>query len=1344
MGFGMRLATRSRVGRALLAVLAGTAVAVATGTAVPAAGDVTTVSRDPLRTGWDRDEPGLGPAAVGSSDFGQLFATQLDGQVYAQPLSVDGTLIATTEHNNVYGLDPATGAITWQRALGPSWPASAITCGDLAPDLGSTSAPVYDPASKAVYLTTKVNDGADVQHPHWYMHALDPATGDERPGWPVTIAGTATNDPTVAFDPMVEMQRPGLLLLDGAVYAGFGAHCDHGEYRGYVVGVSTTAAKVTSMWASEVTSSSKGAGIWQSGGGLVSDGSGRVFLSTGNGVMAPAGPGNKPPGTLSESVVRLDVGADGTLSAGDFFSPANAPKLDTNDTDLGAGGPIALPDSFGTSAHPHVLVEQGKDGRVFLLDRDALGGRSQGAGGTDAVLGVVGPYQGQWGHPAAWSGGDGGYVYLIGNGGPLRALRAGASDSLPALTQVGASAEIFPYTSGSPVITSDGGKAESAVVWAVWADGPKGGNAQLRAYSALPDGQGRLRLLWSTPIGTAVKFTVPATDGGRVFVGTRDGKVIGFGRPAASVLTGSPVDFGGTDVGGAGTRTLTLTATRDLTITALSTSAPFGVTAPALPLSLAKDATVDLPVSFTPAGPGAAGDILWATTDAGTVGFALNGLGTKAGLTSTPAAATFNEQPVGSTATVNVQVTNTGTADETITSVTGATGPFTVSGLPAADTVVKPGGSFVVAVTYAPAAPGSDGTSVTVTSTSGTLTVPVTGTAVTGAGRLVITPGAVDFGSLATGSSRSLSFDITNAGNLPVTVPKAKAPIGDFTSIAPLAEGTVISPGDVVHQSVTFTPTRPGAQTATYDLTGDAGQGLMSVKLTGTGTGTLPAPDAVTWSVNGAAKVTGTDLLLNPAATRKAGSAFYRRAVPTEGLHARFTAELGPGTGGDGLAFALLDPRTQTPASVGRTGAGVGFLGLRGVAVTLVTTKNTQAKSANFTGVAAGPGGTTLTYRATAKVSRSLRSGTHAVDVTVTGGRLKVAVDGRRLLDVAAPAGSLPATALPGFTAGTGTRADAHTVRGVTITTVAAKGAPLTASPASLDFGEVQVGGTGTAKVTLTNHGGQPETVSAVAAPDVPYTVSLPSAGTTVAPGASVSVPVTFRPAIGGTVTGSLGVTTTSGRTVVPLTGTGDDELPDLTTSTWGYSGFTSVAGSTVTLTRDGQKSGAGTLINAIAVRPRGLHVTFTAQIGGAHDTGADGLTVALLDASAATSASIGAAGAGLGVAGLPAVFAALDTYGSGGVKSHNFAGVGTASAGSGTLTFLKTTTAIPPLRTGTHAVDVRVTTASHMVVRIDGTQVLDVAVTLPPKVLVGFTGAVGGVTDTHAVLDPHVTYTGQ
>ncbi len=132
----------------------------------------------------------------------------------------------------------------------------------------------------------------------------------------------------------------------------------------------------------------------------MSDGTGRIFLATGNGVSPPAGPGSKPPGQLADAVVRLAVGAGGTLSAKDFFSPGNAPTLDATDGDLGSGGPVGLP--FGTNADPHLLVQAGKDARVFLLNRDSLGGRKQGPKGADKVVAVAGPYRGQWGHPAAF------------------------------------------------------------------------------------------------------------------------------------------------------------------------------------------------------------------------------------------------------------------------------------------------------------------------------------------------------------------------------------------------------------------------------------------------------------------------------------------------------------------------------------------------------------------------------------------------------------------------------------------------------------------------------------------------------------------------------------------------------------------------------------------------------------------------------------------------------------------------------------------------------------------------------------------------------------------------------
>src|SRR5262249_49095049 len=151
--------------------------------------------------------------------------------------------------------------------------------------------------------------------------ALDVVTGAERLGFPVAIAGNATNAPSVSFNATHELQRPGLLLLNGVVYAAFGGHCDRAPYTGWVVGVST-AGRITTMLTSQ-QSGATGSGIWQSGGPLVADGPNRILLATGNGHLIPTGPtpGTQPPVDLSEAVVSLRVKPDGSLQADDFFTP---------------------------------------------------------------------------------------------------------------------------------------------------------------------------------------------------------------------------------------------------------------------------------------------------------------------------------------------------------------------------------------------------------------------------------------------------------------------------------------------------------------------------------------------------------------------------------------------------------------------------------------------------------------------------------------------------------------------------------------------------------------------------------------------------------------------------------------------------------------------------------------------------------------------------------------------------------------------------------------------------------------------------------------------------------------
>jgi hypothetical protein len=74
-------------------------------------------------------------------------------------------------------------------------------------------------------------------------------------------------------------------------------------------------------------------------------------------------------------------------------------------------------------------------------------------------------------------------------------------------------------------------------------------------------------------------------------------------------------------------------------------------------------------------------------------------------------------------------------------------------------------------------------------------------------------------------------------------------------------------------------------------------------------------------------------------------------------------------------------------------------------------------------------------------------------------------------------------------------------------------------------------------------------------------------------------------------------------------------------------------------------------------------------------------------------------------------------------------------------LTFAATSTNIPNLRAGTHAVEVRAGGGGHLIVYVDGVQVLDTVVTLPANALVGFSGATGGATDVHAVSGINITY---
>lgn len=825
-----------------------------------AAGQAITNSGDNLRTGWYPNEPSLTPQLVGGGTFGQLWSTPVEGQVYAQPLLADETVFVATEANKVYGLDPSSGSLKWGKplSLGTPWNAADIGCGDLAPTIGVTATPVIDPVTNIAYTTHKTYVSGDSGPARWYMDAVSVATGVEEPGFPVEMSGTAQNAPGQTFPATTELQRPGLLLMEGVIYAGFGSDCDTKPWQGWVFGVST-AGVLKARWVADATGS--GAGIWQSGAGLTSDGPGTILLSTGNGgAPSTPAPGSSPPSNLGEAIVRLQVQGDGSLKATDFFAPFDASSLDGWDADFASGGVTGLPEEyFGTPATPRLAVAVGKDGYVYLLNRDSLGGIAQGPSGSDNVVDRIGPYGGVWSRPGVWPG-EGGWVYIptasggtsgAGSSGNLMVYKYGLSGTgSPTLSLEATSTDSFGFSSSAPVITSEGTTPGSALVWIVWAPNASGTGAQLRAYDPIPVGS-RPVLRWSAPIGTASKFAIPGVGSGRLYVGTRDGHVIAFGSPVTPVLTGPATSFGTTTVGEPTHKTLLLTATEALTLSSLSSSSTqfaLGTPSSPLPATLPASGTIEVPITFTPTGTGPLGATVTATTSTGkTATFALSGTGQAAAakLEATPPLVTFGGTTVGGQLSGSATFRNVGGTQLTINAIHLPSAPFGATGVPAVGAKIEPGDSVTITVTFDPTSTGKFEDQIGLDTTGGGEAVGLSGSAGL-PGALEIASETLAYGQVTVGSSVSKSFTVTNTGGTAVEVTKSKPPNGGaFTATTSLSEGTTIAPGESMTETVKFTPTSAGSASAVWVLNGKDATGLHEVKFNGVGTvpevGTLPA-----------------------------------------------------------------------------------------------------------------------------------------------------------------------------------------------------------------------------------------------------------------------------------------------------------------------------------------------------------------------------------------------------------------------------------------------------------------------------------------------------------------------
>lgn len=489
--------------------------------------NVTTYRNDLSRSGQNQSETILTPANVRSAGFGKLFSRSVDGQVYAQPLYVSllnipgkgihNVVFVATEHDSVYAFDAdsTTGpnaAPLWHvnftnpsTGENPASVADVLGCPSIGPELGITGTPVIDLSAGTLYLVASTVLNGQFFH---RLHALDITTGAERPGSPVLIeasvpgTGDGFSQKTVPFHPYLYKNRAGLLLLNGVVYTAWASHCDAGSYHGWLIGYDASGLHQAAVF-NESPNAYQGS-FWMGGAAPAGDAEGNIYLISGNGPFD----GDSNGTDYGDSFIKLSY--HGGLALKDYFTPYNQMSLNYQDVDLGSSGPLLLPDDAGSTSHPHLMAGAGKEGRIYLLDRDQMGRYNviDDSQIVQSLAGAIGPLYGG----AAYFNKT---LFFAGSNDSLKAFAI--SDGRLALSPSSKSSATFGELGATPTVSANG--STNGIVWVI----ESGSGGTLRAYDAnnlaieLYNSQmnpGR------DALGSFVRFSLPTVANGKVYVGT--------------------------------------------------------------------------------------------------------------------------------------------------------------------------------------------------------------------------------------------------------------------------------------------------------------------------------------------------------------------------------------------------------------------------------------------------------------------------------------------------------------------------------------------------------------------------------------------------------------------------------------------------------------------------------------------------------------------------------------------------------------------------------------------------------------------------------------------------------
>jgi hypothetical protein len=503
---------------------------------------IITSQYDNARTGANPGETTLSPRNVNSQQFGKILTLKVDGDIYAQPLFLGGVqipgkgrhdvLFVATEHDSVYAFDaygkPATPL--WQVSFlkdgVTTVPSRAVACPFIYPEVGITSTPVIDPDTGTLYVLARTKEGSGLfssVYPH-KLHALAVTTGVEKFGGPADIQASVDGKGTgsagqgkVPFNRPTENPRASLLLENGTVYMTWGSSCDVGPYHGWAMAYDAQTLKQKTVF--NASPDADESGFWASDTGPAADEKGNVIVAAGNGHFDVAAGGRD----YGDSLLKLN---GQTLKVEDYFAPFNAEQLEREDGDLGSGGVTLLPDQQGP--HPHMAVIAGKEGTIYLIDRDRMG-HYQPRSDSHAVQTIPGG-GGVFGAMAYWNH----HLYVLSDGGSDALRDFAVKDGR--LSLKASSGASMPGICATPVISANG--MRDGVLWVLRSKSWNGDDAPatLSAFDAENIGH----QLYSSEqnsardrAGVALRFNIPTVVNGRVYVGTK-GEVDVYGLLPAS------------------------------------------------------------------------------------------------------------------------------------------------------------------------------------------------------------------------------------------------------------------------------------------------------------------------------------------------------------------------------------------------------------------------------------------------------------------------------------------------------------------------------------------------------------------------------------------------------------------------------------------------------------------------------------------------------------------------------------------------------------------------------------------------------------------------------------------